>query len=72
MSPICSAPRPSLVELYPPATEPATVMTFGEYGYCANVQLTDLLRLTSLVAARLNGAPLTAEHGFPIRLELLE
>jgi DMSO/TMAO reductase YedYZ molybdopterin-dependent catalytic subunit len=44
------------------------VMVQAEYGYTSNVPLKDLMRPTSLFALKHNGAPLPAEHGYPVRL----
>jgi DMSO/TMAO reductase YedYZ molybdopterin-dependent catalytic subunit len=44
------------------------VMVHAENGYTANLPLADLLRPTSLFAFRHDGEPLTAEHGYPLRL----
>ena len=44
------------------------VMVHAENGYTANLPLADLLRPTSLFALRHDGEPLTAEHGYPMRL----
>lgn len=48
-----------------PATE--FVMLHGDYGYTANVALSDLDRDDVLLAHSLDGEPLTAKHGYPLR-----
>jgi DMSO/TMAO reductase YedYZ molybdopterin-dependent catalytic subunit len=40
----------------------------AEYGYTANLPLEDLLRPTSIFAFRHDGEPLSADHGYPVRL----
>ena len=40
----------------------------AEQGFTANVPLEDLLRPTSIFALRHDGEPLSAEHGYPLRL----
>jgi DMSO/TMAO reductase YedYZ molybdopterin-dependent catalytic subunit len=40
----------------------------AEQGFTANVPLEDLLRPTSIFVLRHDGEPLTAEHGYPLRL----
>ncbi|MGH8870057.1 MAG: sulfite oxidase-like oxidoreductase [Actinomycetes bacterium] len=58
----------TLLEAFPPDPGVRHVMVWAEYGYGANLRLEDLGASTSLLADRCNGEPLTAEHGFPLRL----
>jgi DMSO/TMAO reductase YedYZ molybdopterin-dependent catalytic subunit len=44
------------------------VMVHAENGYTANVPLEDLSRPTTLFVLKHNGEPLTADHGYPVRL----
>jgi DMSO/TMAO reductase YedYZ molybdopterin-dependent catalytic subunit len=44
------------------------VMLHGDYGYTANVALTDLDRDDVLLAHSFDGEPLTDKHGWPLRL----
>ncbi|NDQ56360.1 MAG: sulfite oxidase-like oxidoreductase [Acidipila sp.] len=44
------------------------VMVHAEQGYTSNVPLADLLRPQTLFALRHDGAALSPEHGFPLRL----
>jgi len=44
------------------------VLVHAEQGFTANVPLEDLLRPTSILALTHDGKPLTAEHGYPLRL----
>jgi DMSO/TMAO reductase YedYZ molybdopterin-dependent catalytic subunit len=44
------------------------VMVHGEQGYTANVPLADLDRESVLLATHHDGEPLSAEHGYPLRL----
>jgi DMSO/TMAO reductase YedYZ molybdopterin-dependent catalytic subunit len=44
------------------------MMVHAEQGYTSNVPLEDLLRPTTLFALKHDGAPLPAEHGYPVRL----
>lgn len=46
------------------------VMLHGDYDYCANVSLEDLLGDDVLLAHSYNGKPLTDKHGWPLRLVL--
>jgi DMSO/TMAO reductase YedYZ molybdopterin-dependent catalytic subunit len=50
--------------------KPATkfVMVEAEQGYTSNVPLADLLGPTTLFALKHHGEPLSAEHGYPVRL----
>jgi len=53
------------VKLQPEAQH---VMVHAEQGYTANLPLADFLRPTTIFALRHEGEPLTAEHGYPLRL----
>ncbi len=44
------------------------VMVHAKNGYTANVPLEDLSRPTTLFVLKHNGEPLTADHGYPVRL----
>ena len=44
------------------------VLVHAEQGYTANVPLADVDRDDVLLATRHDGAPLTADHGYPLRL----
>lgn len=59
-----------LVEAFPPADDVCEVLVYAEYGYSANVSLEDLCSPRAVVTTHLDGAPLTPEHGFPVRLVL--
>ncbi|MGX9883190.1 molybdopterin-dependent oxidoreductase [Streptomyces sp. NPDC002276] len=61
-------PATALLDLVPPAPEVTHVMAWAEYGYSANLRLTDFTASGTLLATHHNGEPLTAEHGFPLRL----
>jgi DMSO/TMAO reductase YedYZ molybdopterin-dependent catalytic subunit len=43
-------------------------MVRGENGYTANVPLEDLMKPTTIFAFKHDGEPLSAEHGYPMRL----
>jgi DMSO/TMAO reductase YedYZ molybdopterin-dependent catalytic subunit len=51
-----------------PKPEAAFVLVHAEQGYTANIPLADLDRDEVLLATHHDGEPLTAEHGFPLRL----
>jgi DMSO/TMAO reductase YedYZ molybdopterin-dependent catalytic subunit len=44
------------------------VLAHGEQGYTANIPLVDLDRETVLLATHHDGEPLSADHGYPLRL----
>jgi len=58
----------TIVELVRPKPAVTWVMARGRDGYSTNVPYGDLLREGSLLAYRLNGAPIPAENGYPLRL----
>ena len=53
---------------FPPAPGIEHAVVYGHYGYSANLHLDDLRDDRTVLATRLNGEPLTPEHGYPIRL----
>ncbi|MFD9612174.1 molybdopterin-dependent oxidoreductase [Streptomyces sp. NPDC059083] len=61
-------PASVLLELAPPAPDVTHVMAWAEYGYSANLRLSDLTADRTLMATHHDGEPLTVEHGFPLRL----
>ena len=58
----------TLVELVPPAPAVTHVMVWADVGYSANMPLADFLSADALFVTHRDGEPLTAEHGFPLRL----
>ena len=61
-------PAAAIVEMAPPAGDVTHVTVWAEYGYSANLRIGDLLQDGVLFATHHEGAPLTPEHGFPVRL----
>lgn len=61
-------PAAAFLDRFPPPDAAIGVLALAEYGYSANLRLADLRRPTSLIAVGLNGEPLPAEHGGPVRL----
>jgi DMSO/TMAO reductase YedYZ molybdopterin-dependent catalytic subunit len=57
-----------LLAAAPPAGPVTHVMVWAEYGYSANIAIGDFAAGTTLFATAVAGAPLTPEHGYPIRL----
>jgi DMSO/TMAO reductase YedYZ molybdopterin-dependent catalytic subunit len=58
----------TFLELAPPATDVTHVMVWAEYGYSANMTLADFSSPEALFVTHRDGEPLTADHGFPLRL----
>ena len=52
----------------PPAPEVTHVMVWADFGYSANVRIADFAAESSLFATGCDGADLTPEHGYPLRL----
>jgi DMSO/TMAO reductase YedYZ molybdopterin-dependent catalytic subunit len=57
-----------MLALAPPADEVTHVMVWAEYGYSANLAIADYAEPGVLLATAAAGRPLTAEHGYPMRL----
>ncbi|MFI0721103.1 sulfite oxidase-like oxidoreductase [Streptomyces sp. NPDC021224] len=58
----------TVVKLAPPADDVTHVMVWAEYGFSSNLRIEDFLDDQSIFATHKGGEPLTAEHGFPVRL----
>ncbi|MCW2946046.1 MAG: oxidoreductase molybdopterin binding protein [Actinoallomurus sp.] len=58
----------TLAELVPPAEDATHVMLWAEYGYSANIRMTDFLAGTTLLATHRDGERLTPDHGAPVRM----
>ncbi len=56
-----------VLDMARPTPEARTVMFHGEFGYSANISLSDLESSEGLIALFYEGAPLEPEHGFPAR-----
>ncbi|MEV6483978.1 molybdopterin-dependent oxidoreductase [Streptomyces sp. NPDC051576] len=61
-------PATAILDFAPPSPEVTHVMAWAEYGYSANLRLADFTAPQTLLATHHDGEPLTAEHGFPLRL----
>ena len=57
-----------LVDLAPPAAGVEHVMVWAEYGYSANLPLSDFTSSKALFVTHRDGEPLSREHGAPLRL----
>ncbi len=56
------------LELAPPAADVTHVMVWAEYGYSTNLTLADFSAPEALFVTHRDGEPLTADHGYPLRL----
>lgn len=56
-----------LAQAWPPHADVTHVMIWAEYGYSANVRLSDFLADDAIFAHARNSEPLTVEHGWPLR-----
>lgn len=61
-------PTSAVLDACPPGPGVEHVMVWAEYGYSANMRLSDFAAATSVLATHHGGEPLTPEHGFPVRL----
>ena len=61
-------PTSEVLKLAAVKPEARYVLVHAEAGYSANLPLADFARPASLFAFRHDGEPLTAEHGYPVRL----
>jgi len=61
-------PAPELLRRYPPAPSVTHVMIWADFGYSANVRISDFAAEDTLLATHRDAEPLTPEHGYPLRL----
>lgn len=61
-------PATALLSLAPPAPSVTHVMIWAEYGYSANLRIGDFAADDVVLATHRDGAELTPERGFPVRL----
>ncbi|HEY7143043.1 MAG TPA: molybdopterin-dependent oxidoreductase [Streptosporangiaceae bacterium] len=52
----------------PPAAAVTHVLIWADFGYSANIRISDFAADDTLLATHRNGAELTPEHGYPLRL----
>jgi DMSO/TMAO reductase YedYZ molybdopterin-dependent catalytic subunit len=57
-----------VMKLVSPKPEAKFALVRGEHGFTANLPLEDLMRPTTIFAFQHDGEPLSAEHGYPVRL----
>jgi DMSO/TMAO reductase YedYZ molybdopterin-dependent catalytic subunit len=58
----------TLLAAVPPALGVTHVMAWAEYGYSANLRMADFDSEQTILATHHDGEPLSAEHGWPLRL----
>jgi DMSO/TMAO reductase YedYZ molybdopterin-dependent catalytic subunit len=57
-----------LLRAAPPAASVTHVMVWAEFGYSANLPIADFLADDTVFATHRDGAELTPDHGYPLRL----
>jgi DMSO/TMAO reductase YedYZ molybdopterin-dependent catalytic subunit len=57
-----------ILRRYPPAAAATHVMIWAEFGYSANIRIGDFAAEGTLLATHRDGARLSPEHGYPLRL----
>jgi DMSO/TMAO reductase YedYZ molybdopterin-dependent catalytic subunit len=57
-----------ILRRFPPAAAVTHVMIWAEFGYSANVRISDFAADHTMLATHRDGERLTPEHGFPLRL----
>ena len=57
-----------MLRAVPPAPDVTHVMIWADFGYSANVRIADFAAETTLLATHRDGARLSPEHGYPLRL----
>jgi DMSO/TMAO reductase YedYZ molybdopterin-dependent catalytic subunit len=58
----------TILDRFPPAADAEFAMVWAEYGYSANLRLSDLASPRSVLATHHDGDLLSREHGWPLRL----
>lgn len=58
----------TILERFPPAESTTHVVAWAEHGYTTLLRLEDLRRPKAVLADSLDGEPLSAERGYPLRL----
>jgi len=58
----------AVLQAAPPAATVTHVMVWADFGYSANVRIADFAADDTLLATHCDGAELTPEHGYPVRL----
>ncbi len=58
----------TILELVPPSHTVTHVQAWAEYGYSSTLSIEDVASPRAILADRVDGADLTPEHGWPLRL----
>ncbi len=58
----------TVLELVPPLPETTHVLVWAEYGYSANMTLSDFASSEAIFVTHRDGVPISTDHGFPLRL----
>mgnify|MGYP001472204852 CR=1 FL=1 len=61
-------PAAELLRVAPPAAAVTHVMVWADFGYSANLRIGDFAADDTLLATHRDGAELTPDHGYPLRL----
>lgn len=61
-------PAAELLRRYPPTATVTHVMIWADFGYSANIRISDFAADDTLLATHRDGEPLAPEHGCPLRL----
>ena len=57
-----------MLRRFPPDPAVTHVMIWADFGYSANIRISDFAADETVLATHRNGEPLTPEHGYPLRL----
>jgi DMSO/TMAO reductase YedYZ molybdopterin-dependent catalytic subunit len=57
-----------ILRRFPPVASVTHVMIYADFGYSANIRISDFAADDTLLATHRDGARLTADHGYPLRL----
>ena len=57
-----------ILRRYPPAAAVTHVMIWADFGYSANIRISDFVAEDTVLATHCGGERLSPEHGFPLRL----
>ncbi len=61
-------PAAEILRRFPPAAAVTHIMIWADFGYSANIRISDFAADDTLLATHRDGAQLTPEHGYPLRL----
>lgn len=61
-------PAAEILRRFPPAAAVTHVMIWADFGYSANIRIADFAGDDTLLATHRDGARLSPEHGYPLRL----